>query len=45
MGVVYFTREIIQYLAALLDIAFDLKRMNDLKEIELKSYGILDNEE
>ncbi len=37
MGAVYFTREIID---AILNIAYELKRMNDLKEKELKiKYG------
>lgn len=36
MGAVYFTREIIN---AILDIAYELKRMNDLKEQELKLNG------
>lgn len=36
MSAVYFTREIVQ---AFLDIAYELKRMNDLKEQELKQQG------
>lgn len=39
MGAVYFTREIIESISALRDIAYELKRMNDFKEMELKATG------
>ena len=36
MGAVFFTRE---FTDAILQIAYELKRMNDLKEMELKNQG------
>lgn len=36
MGAVYFTREITD---SLIQITYELKRMNDLKEKELQEYG------